>query len=79
MSPLIQEMIAARRRARRTQADVAEAMGVGTSRTTVTNWESGLASPRLEDFMRWSSAVGLVVLVVPRADVTEQTDLPPSG
>lgn len=75
-SPLILELVAARRRLELTQADIAASLGV--SRTTVTNWESGLASPRLEDFVRYSVAVGLVVLVVPRALITDLTPLSPS-
>lgn len=72
--PQIVELIAARRRAELTQADVASSLGV--SRTSVTNWESGTATPRLETFLRWAAAVGLVVLLVPRASITEQTPTP---
>lgn len=69
--PLVLEMAAARRRKNLTQADVAEALG--TSRTTVTNWEIGTASPRLEDFLRWAAVVDMIILAVPRSAVEQQT------
>lgn len=70
-SPLILEMIAARRALGLTQADVAKVLG--TSRTTVTNWENDEAQPRLQDFLKWAAAVERVVVLVPRSSIPGHT------